>query len=155
MITFLTHSEKETVALGKRIGKYLTCGSVVALEGNLGSGKTTITKGFVAAITKRKHSEVKSPTFTLVNQYAGTPNVYHIDCYRIDEESEFENIGIDDFLFGDGIAIVEWAEKIRKYLPQEHLALKIDIIDQSQRRYQIKSKDKGLMSLLEKELYGS
>jgi len=127
-LTIQTFSEKETIKLGKKIAHSIPVPHVIALYGTLGSGKTTLTKGLVAGFFPRKKITVKSPSFALVNQYQGTFPIFHIDCYRLDDESEFVDIGIDEFLYSHGVTIIEWPDKIQNLLPEDvlHIMIKAD-----------------------------
>jgi tRNA threonylcarbamoyladenosine biosynthesis protein TsaE len=144
----ITHSEKETIELGRRVAATLAIGSVVALHGTLGTGKTTITKGIVAGLFPHRKIKVKSPSFALVNQYNGTFPIFHIDCYRLEGESEFENIGIDEFIFAKGVTIVEWPERIASFLPETVLHVYITGINETERKFSFESKEvKSLRAL--------
>jgi tRNA threonylcarbamoyladenosine biosynthesis protein TsaE len=107
-----SRSAEDTLALGEKIGRHLKAGDTLLLFGDLGAGKTTLTQGIARGLGVAKEEYVRSPTFTLVNQYQGRYPVYHIDLYRIGSARELEDLGIDEVLAGDGVAIVEWAEKL-------------------------------------------
>lgn len=109
--------------MGFKLGRTLPPGSVVALSGPLGSGKTTFTKGIASAIGVEEI--VTSPTFTLINEYAGTIPLYHIDTYRLEGIGEFQEIGGEELLYDMGIAVIEWSDKIASLLPADHV--KVDI----------------------------
>ena len=145
-----TKSEQETIALGKRIAQCISNPQVIALHGTLGSGKTTLTKGLVAGFFPRRKIVVKSPSFALVNQYQGTYTINHIDCYRLDDEGEFIDIGIDEFLYSSGITIIEWPEKIKKLLPKEALHIRIKASSETERSLQFDAPSKMLRSLRSK-----
>lgn len=109
---FETQSPEETFSLGEKIGGHLTAGDIVCLFGDLGSGKTTLTQGIARGLGVPKEAYVRSPTFTLVNQYEGKLPVFHIDLYRIASLQDLENLGLEETLGSGGVAIVEWAEKL-------------------------------------------
>lgn len=107
----------ETMAFAKRMGEHLFPGAILTFEGELGSGKTTFTKGLALGLGITK--TVNSPTFTIVKTYEGRLVLNHIDAYRM--ENEEEDLGLDEFFFGDGVTVVEWASKIAPQIPDEFL----------------------------------
>jgi tRNA threonylcarbamoyladenosine biosynthesis protein TsaE len=111
-IQFETHSRDDTLSLGKKIGRHLEAGDIVLLFGDLGAGKTTLTQGIARGLGVAKKEYVRSPTFTLVNEYQGKVPVFHIDLYRIASFQELEDLGLEEVFSGEGISIVEWAEKL-------------------------------------------
>ena len=123
MLTFTTSSAEETIELGKKIGKLLKKGDIIAMQGTLAAGKTTITKGIAAALGITE--TITSPTFCLISEYQGTMPLYHMDVYRLDGTEDFINLGTDDMLYGDGVSIIEWSEKIMEELPSNTIILKI------------------------------
>lgn len=115
MTVFRTRSPRETFELGKSIAKKAYAGQIITLDGELGCGKTVFTKGFAAGLGIEE--PVTSPTFTIVQEYeTGRLTLYHFDVYRIDDPEEMFEVGFDDYLFGDGVCIIEWAEKIKEIL---------------------------------------
>ena len=108
----LTHSAEETLELGHKIGERLGAGDCVLLFGGLGAGKTTFTQGLARGLGLPQEEYVRSPTFTLVNQYPGRIPIYHLDLYRLDTMDEMEELGLEEVFSGDGVCIVEWAEKL-------------------------------------------
>lgn len=114
-----TWSPEETFQLGRRLGEQAQPGQIYTLSGDLGVGKTVFTKGVAAGLGIRE--PVSSPTFTIVQEYYdGRLPLYHFDVYRIEDPEEMEEIGYDDYFFGDGVCLIEWADRIRELLP-EHL----------------------------------
>ena len=109
---FETHSANDAITLGEKIGKHLKVGDIVFLFGDLGAGKTTLTQGIARGLGVAKEEYVRSPTFTLVNQYKGNVPVYHIDLYRIASSHELEDLGLEEVFTSEGVSIVEWAEKL-------------------------------------------
>ena len=108
-----THSHGESLALGEHLGQWLKVGDIVLLFGDLGSGKTTLTQGLCRGLGLPQNEYVRSPSFTLVNEYQGAIPIYHIDLYRLDTIQEIEALGLEEILFaGNGVSIVEWAEKL-------------------------------------------
>ena len=104
------------MALGQRIGAQLRGGEVFAICGPLGSGKTHLIKGIAAGAGARDSTDVTSPTFVIVNEYAGRLDLYHIDAYRLDSVAEFERLGFDDFCYPESVVLIEWADKIEAAL---------------------------------------
>jgi len=131
MKEIISYSYEETVAIGYNIGKNLFKGSIVALEGDLGSGKTALTRGIAKAFGIE---DISSPTFTIFHVYEGKDDilVYHFDIYRI-EETELEDIGYEEYFYGDGIVIIEWADKLKRLYPKECLKVCIQKIDENVR----------------------
>ncbi|MCR4734270.1 MAG: tRNA (adenosine(37)-N6)-threonylcarbamoyltransferase complex ATPase subunit type 1 TsaE [Treponema sp.] len=123
MLTFITKSPEETIALGQKIGKKLKKGDVIAMQGTLAAGKTTITKGIAKAL--EIEDTITSPTFCLISEYYGKMPLYHMDVYRLEGSEDFINLGTDDMIYGDGVSIIEWSEKIMDELPSKTIILNI------------------------------
>ena len=121
MINLISHSENETKELAKKIAKNLKPGDIIVLTGELGSGKTKFTEGFLSYFNLE--NELSSPTFNIVNEY-DTPNfpIYHFDVYRLEDIDEFYAIGGEEY-FSSGICIIEWGEKIEEALPPSYLKI--------------------------------
>ena len=126
-----TYSEKETFALAKRIGKSLKGTEVILLSGELGAGKTIFAKGIAAGLEVDNVHQVCSPSYTLVNIYSAKFPLYHIDLYRLENESEIDSLGWEDFL-DQGVIVVEWAEKLKFDL--EAIRIKIEILGDKKRK---------------------
>lgn len=116
-----TASADETVILGVKIGALLNAGDIITLHGSLGCGKTTIVKGIARAFEIEE--EITSPSFTLISEYEGRLPLYHMDLYRIDSVEEFELLGAEELLYGNGVSIIEWAEKIDQLLPKSCISI--------------------------------
>jgi tRNA threonylcarbamoyladenosine biosynthesis protein TsaE len=123
MNTFYTHNAEETILLGKKIGTMLHKGDVIAMQGTLAAGKTTITKGIAEALGVK--DVITSPTFCLISEYTGKMPLYHMDVYRLDGPEDFINLGTDDMIYGEGISVIEWSEKIMSELPKKTIVLVI------------------------------
>lgn len=120
-----THSAQETFAFGKKIGRYAKGGQVYTLEGDLGTGKTVLTQGVAAGLGITE--PVNSPTFTILQEYReGRLPFYHFDVYRIGDVEEMEEIGYEDYFFGDGVCLIEWANLIEEILPPEIVSIRIE-----------------------------
>ena len=131
----LSRSEKETEEIGYRFGKSLKRGDTVSLIGSLGAGKTVFAKGIARALGITE--AVVSPTFTLVQEYEGSEKLYHLDLYRLSGEDEFESMGGEEFLYPDGITLVEWAEKIGDMMRSDAFFVTITINDDESREIMI------------------
>lgn len=107
-----TRGEAETLLLGEKLGKLLGAGDIVLLFGELGSGKTLLTRGIAKGLGLEPGEYVRSPSFTLVNEYRARLPIYHIDLYRMESFADIENLGLEEALFGAGVTVVEWAEKL-------------------------------------------
>jgi tRNA threonylcarbamoyladenosine biosynthesis protein TsaE len=119
MKQIITYSQDETTQIGRALGSILEKGDVVLLSGDLGTGKTAFTKGIALALGIEEH--ITSPTFTIVNEYQGKVPLYHFDVYRIADPDEMYDIGFEEYLFGDGVVVIEWAELIDDILPGDHI----------------------------------
>jgi tRNA threonylcarbamoyladenosine biosynthesis protein TsaE len=114
---FISKSVEETIAAGRARGERARRGDVFALTGDLGAGKTQFVKGFVAGLGSR--AEVTSPTFVLVHEYTdGRLPVYHFDFYRIENHEALLRLGFDDYIFGDGVSLIEWADRYSDLIPE-------------------------------------
>ncbi len=122
---FATANEAETEALGSRLSALFRAGDVIALHGDLGAGKTCLVRGMVAGLGGR--DTVNSPTFTLINQYQGRLPIYHVDLYRLEGLLEMEDLDLEDYFFGSGICMVEWAQKISRLLPPSYWSISLNI----------------------------
>jgi tRNA threonylcarbamoyladenosine biosynthesis protein TsaE len=130
-----TASSGETVAAGATIAGRLGPGSVVLLVGPLGAGKTTLAKGIARGIGVTE--EVISPTYTIVSEYQGRVPLYHVDLYRVEGREQIENLGLDDFLWGEGVSLVEWGEKIEAEILRPHLRVSLRFADDGGRDIEV------------------
>jgi tRNA threonylcarbamoyladenosine biosynthesis protein TsaE len=121
LLTLWTDTPGETEILGQRLGSLLTPGVFIALCGELGGGKTCFTRGIVTGAAPESAHLVASPTFAIMNEYPGTPPIYHFDFYRFSSCHEIAELGFEDYFQGHGICIAEWAEKLDELLPHERL----------------------------------
>jgi tRNA threonylcarbamoyladenosine biosynthesis protein TsaE len=124
-----------TAAFGRGLGAYLFPGAVVALVGQLGAGKTHLTRAIAEGLGVKNPAAVNSPTFVLIQEYPARLPIYHFDAYRLSGPREFAELGVDEYFRGDGVCVVEWADKVDVTLPAEHLRIEIDIVDANQRRF--------------------
>ncbi|GFR36199.1 tRNA (adenosine(37)-N6)-threonylcarbamoyltransferase complex ATPase subunit type 1 TsaE [Thermobrachium celere] len=135
MKTVVTNSERETFELGYKIGNILKKGDVISLNGDLGAGKTHLTKGIAAGLGVEDY--ITSPTFTIVNEYMGRLPLYHFDVYRIDDIYEMYEIGFEEYLYGDGVCVVEWGDMVEELLPKNKIYIYIKKLDDNVREVQI------------------
>jgi tRNA threonylcarbamoyladenosine biosynthesis protein TsaE len=124
-----------TEALGRRLGGLLFPGAIVCLDGRLGAGKTHLTRAVAEGAGVTNPAAVCSPTFTLVHEYPGRLPVYHFDAYRLRSGREFVELGADEYLAGDGVCVIEWAEKVADVLPAERLEVVIEGVGECGRRF--------------------
>lgn len=137
-MNFQTNSAEETIELGKKIGSFLKGGEIFAMQGTLAAGKTTITKGIAQALDIK--DEITSPTFCLISEYEGKIPLYHMDVYRLNDGEDFINLGAEDLIYGKGVSIIEWSEKIMEELPKSTIILKIEPIEgTTQRKIEIEN----------------
>ncbi len=130
-VVFHTSSAAETIELGRALCLQLKPGDVVAFHGELGAGKTTMIKGVAAGLGVA--DVVKSPSFVIVTEYAGRLPVYHIDLYRLSESSDFGAIGLDSYIEGEGICLIEWAERAEKILPASAVRVRMSVEEEGRR----------------------
>ena len=141
MLTFTTKTEEETINLGKKIGSLLKKGDIIAMQGTLAAGKTTITKGIARALEIT--DTITSPTFCLISEYYGKMPLYHFDVYRLEGTEDFINLGADDMLYGDGVSIIEWSEKIMDELPSRTIILRLTPQEDGSRIIEIENWNNG------------
>ncbi len=123
---FLVSSVDEMMNLGIQLGKLCNKNDIICLIGDLGTGKTHLTKGIAKGLGIDNH--ITSPTFNIVNEYEGRLKFYHFDVYRVNDPDEIEAIGFDEYIFGDGVSVIEWANYIEELIPSENLTIKLDKI---------------------------
>ena len=136
----ISSSGEDTIELGRKIGSQLRGGEVIAVCGPLGSGKTHLIKGIAAGAGAKDRREVNSPTFVIVNEYAGRLDIYHIDAYRLNSVSEFEMLGFDDFCYQQSVVLIEWADKIESALQAiDYIRIELEHAGETKRKIHIKN----------------
>ena len=131
---FVTHSTEETIERGREIGAGLTPPILILLSGELGAGKTTLTKGIVSGLGAAREDEVTSPTFTLVHKYEGRARVYHVDLYRVSGFHDLETLGLEDLFSENAVVIVEWPDRLTLRTDWPVLHLSLEHVDEDTRR---------------------
>lgn len=131
--TRVTHSAEETMRLAERLGRFVQAGDVITLEGDLGAGKTSFTKGLAKGLGVKR--VVNSPTFTIIKEYQGRIPLYHMDVYRLEDDAE--ELGLEEYFYGDGVSVIEWASMISSQLPEDRLQLTIRRLDDTSRKVTI------------------
>lgn len=133
---FIAKSEADTEKLGWALAAALPSGTVVALIGTLGAGKTRLVQAVAAAMGVTA-GEATSPTFVLVNEYRGRLPIYHIDAYRLRDEDEFRELGPEEYFESDGVTFIEWADRVEACLPAERLEIRCEATGETERRFAI------------------
>jgi tRNA threonylcarbamoyladenosine biosynthesis protein TsaE len=133
-----TYSPEETIEFGRRLALELTRPCLVLLEGELGTGKTTLVKGIAAGMGAASPDEVSSPSFTLVHEYGRDRKVYHADLYRIEGSRDFATLGMDDLVDGSATVLIEWGEKFPEDLPVPALRIRLEHLGGDRRRILVK-----------------
>ena len=154
VLTIKTHSEDETIELARKLTCKLQKRGLIALIGELGSGKTVFAKGVAKAVNYKDYSYVNSPSFVVMKEYSGDCKLYHYDVYRLEAESFHDTLDYERYFYGDGITVVEWANKIEAYLPEEYIEVKIGYVDKTERSFSIKAygdKNKKLVKEFSKD----
>jgi len=131
-----SNSPEQTQKLGVSIGKVALPGDIFLLVGNLGVGKTCLTQGIAWGLGIKEYAV--SPSFVLVRELYGRLPLYHVDLYRLDHVEEIEDLGLDEYLYGNGVCVVEWAEKGLAVLPAEHLMIEISYLSDTERSFRFK-----------------
>ncbi len=148
-LTLISNSAGDTQTIGKTIGKYLRGGDVVALIGELGSGKTCITRGIARGVGVSEKYRITSPTFTLLNEYPGRITLYHLDIYRLSGSRDLEEMGYEEYFYSDGVIVIEWAEKIKKILPEGCFNVYLRYIDENKRELNISGRRNTIEKIAE------
>jgi tRNA threonylcarbamoyladenosine biosynthesis protein TsaE len=138
---FTTHSQEETIALGRTLAASLAPPKLVVLRGELGAGKTTLIKGIAEGFRAASEEDVTSPTFTLVHEYRGPEAVvYHIDLYRVDTARELETLGIDDLISENSVLLIEWGEKFARFVRERDVEIALERLGENGRRIRVETR---------------
>ncbi len=149
-LNWTSHGPAQTAALGEQLGRMLRSGDVICLEGDLGAGKTCLTQGIGRGLGVE--APITSPTFVLINEYPipGPPRkLYHVDLYRVGSAAEAYALGIEDYVFGSGICVIEWAERVLELVPKERLWISMRYLDDSRRHVSVQGSGSRYVDLVE------
>lgn len=147
-LEIVSTSAEQTRKIGIKLGKLVASGDVIFLVGPLGAGKTCLTQGIARGLGINEYTA--SPTFVLVREYRGKMPLYHIDLYRLDKIEEVTQLGLDDYLYGNGVCVVEWADKGLSVLPEEHLLIEMQIVSPMKRKLKLIPKGTRYLEMLSK-----
>ncbi len=145
----LSQSQKQTITIGKKLAGFLKPGDIICLSGDLGSGKTTLVKGIAAGLGI-KSTEVNSPTFVLMNSYDGRMPLFHFDLYRLENEKQILMLDYEEYFYGEGVAVVEWAERLGKLFPPNAIKIELQHSGEEKRLIKIYAADINNQKLLAK-----
>ena len=147
--TYQTTSDQDTIHLGRALGNCLLKGDVVALIGELGSGKTWFTKGLALGLGVSDDIIITSPSFALVNEYPGRCTFFHMDAYRLESLNDFLSAGLDEYFYQDGIVALEWADRWPEILPDWHIKVELLIVDDHTRSITLSGEHARALEILE------
>ncbi len=148
MLELTSNSPDETRCLGKYIGKLAAAGDILLLTGKLGAGKTRLAQGIANGLGIEENTP--SPSFVLVREFCGRLPLYHIDLYRLDNLDEIAGLGLDDYLYGEGVCVIEWAEKGLSLIPPPYMLVKIDYASEERRRFRFEPQGGHYIEMLNK-----
>lgn len=151
-LTTSTRNPSGTERIGRRIGKVLRPNDVVLLDGTLGAGKTCLAQGILRGLGVAKDARLTSPTFSLINEHRGRVPLYHMDLYRLVEESELDELGFDEYLQAGGVAIIEWAERFPHRMPKNALSIRLVSLGDTEREITLSTRDPQLRQALDASL---
>jgi tRNA threonylcarbamoyladenosine biosynthesis protein TsaE len=146
VLKLISVSPEQTQRLGRQLGEQAQSGDVFLLTGNLGSGKTCLTQGIAWGLDVKEYAF--SPSFVIIREYHGRLPLYHIDFYRLDRIQEIADLGLDEYLYGKGVCVVEWAEKGMAVLPKEHLLINLSYVSDTERSISLEPKGHRYAELL-------
>lgn len=147
VLRITTTTAEETTALGERLGKMLSPGDVLALFGDLGAGKTTLTRGIALGLGLA--ADIHSPTFTLIHEHPGAVPLYHVDLYRLSSEEEIETLGLDEYIYSDGVTIIEWADRMESLLPKDRLDITLRMVGDTERELTFETESERVRKIIE------
>lgn len=148
-VTCHTFADEETIQLGKKLGNGLRQGDVIALVGELGSGKTWFSKGIALGLEISSDTVIASPSFSLVNEYEGRHTFFHMDGYRLESLADFLAAGLEEYLYQDGVVAMEWANQWPEILPDWHVRVDIEILDLQSRKITLSGRHPRALEILE------
>lgn len=133
----ISKNVEETIGIGQELAKRLKKGDVVALVGELGSGKTVLTKGIAKGLGVKNVRYVNSPTFVIIKEYKARIPLYHFDLYRLNKSSIIDAENFEEYFYDDGVTVIEWADRIRRLLPKRYIEVRLSVIDENKRKIEI------------------
>lgn len=136
----ISKSIEETIGAGAKLAKKLKAGDVVALIGNLGAGKTVFTKGIAKGLGVKNVRYVNSPTFVIIKEYKGRLPLYHFDLYRLEKSGVIDSENFEEYFYGRGVTVIEWADKIRSLLPGKYVEVRLTVTGENKRKIEIRKK---------------
>ena len=136
---FISNSVEETIQIGVKLARKLKKGDVIALIGDLGSGKTILTKGIAEGLGVKNPRYVNSPTFVIIKEYKGKLPLYHFDLYRLSRSTLLDAESYDEYFYDDGVTVIEWADKIRTLLPEKRIEVRLKAAGEEKRRIDVKN----------------
>jgi tRNA threonylcarbamoyladenosine biosynthesis protein TsaE len=148
-LTITTASQSETIQTGRKLGALLKEGDVVGLVGELGSGKTWLTKGIALGLGVRADTVITSPSFALVNEYEGRVTLFHMDVYRLESLSELLSAGLEEYFYSQGVVVLEWADRWPEILTEQTLTVELRIINEHQRQITLSGRHSRARELIE------
>ncbi|MCX7817303.1 MAG: tRNA (adenosine(37)-N6)-threonylcarbamoyltransferase complex ATPase subunit type 1 TsaE [Syntrophales bacterium] len=148
-VAIFSASPGDTFEIGKKIGSRMEKGDIIALIGELGTGKTLLTSGIARGLNVPDIYPIASPTFTLINEYPGRLPLYHFDVYRLDNHRALEDVGYEEYFYGEGVVVIEWAEKIISILPENAIYVELIYIDENSRDLIISGKTDNVKRLIQ------
>ena len=134
---FISNSAEDTIGIGLKLAQKLKKGDCVALIGDLGSGKTVLTKGLAKGLGVKNARYVNSPTFVIIKEYKGKLPLYHFDLYRLNKSTVIDAESYEEYFYGDGVTVIEWADKIRELLPKRYIEVKLKVAGENKRKIKI------------------
>ena len=134
---FISNSVEDTIGIGRNLARRLKKGDIVALIGDLGSGKTVFTKGIAEGLGVKNPRYVNSPTFVIIKEYKGKIPLYHFDLYRLHKSTLLDSESYEEYFYDDGVVVIEWADKIRTILPKKYIEVKLKVAGDSKRKIEI------------------
>ena len=146
-IELITQNAGATFEAGRTVGEILKSGDVVALIGELGSGKTCFTGGLASGLGVGENYIITSPTFTLVNEYPGRCTLYHLDVYRLNDSGQLHDLGYDEFLAEGGVVVIEWADKITSAVPENAIKVHFKYLDERRRNITISGSNEKMRAI--------
>ncbi len=141
--TFISGSEAQTLQFGKALAEKLLPGAILLLEGDLGAGKSVLARGIINSLGYK--GAVTSPTFTIMNEYRINPPVYHFDMYRLEEPEQLYDIGYEEYLYSDGISIIEWPSKMEYLYPEYYIMVNIEHVSATERKITVSSNNDDMV----------